>query len=307
MTIMHLARQAAGMCAAVLALASAAAAAEIEQGRFELSDGTGLNYLEAGEGPVLLLVPGWSQTAAMFAPQLEGLSDAFRVIAVDMRGHGDSDKPDHGYRISRLAADLHELMQGLELEEVALGGHSMGSSVIWSYWEQFDDDMLGSILIIDQAPACVAMPGWSEDEAAEAGTVFAPQALWDMAAALAGPEGTEATEGMVRGAFFTPAYAEAHAEEVLAENLKMPRPYAARLLIDHCSKDWRDVIPRIDVPAIVFGGEASLFTPASQRWIAEAIPGAEAHIFGADEGGSHFMFLENPEKFNELVRAFLQR
>ena len=49
------------------------------------------------------MIPGWSQSAALFKYQLEGLSDRYRVIAVDVRGHGESDKPKHGYRMGRLA------------------------------------------------------------------------------------------------------------------------------------------------------------------------------------------------------------
>lgn len=52
------------------------------------------------------------------------------------------------------------------------------------------------------------------------------------------------------------------------------------------------------------GGVASFFTPRSQRWVADRI-GAEVHVFGADEGGSHFMFMENADTFNALLRAFL--
>ena len=51
--------------------------------------------------------------------------------------------------------------------------------------------------------------------------------------------------------------------------------------------------------------EASIFSAASQRWIAEVVPGAEIDIFEADQGGSHFMFHENPGRFNARVSAFL--
>ena len=115
------------------------------------------------------------------------------------------------------------------------------------------------------------------------------------------------TEGLVRDAFFTKAYPAEKLDYVLAENLKFPKAEAARLLIEHCSQDWRDVIKRIDIPTIVFSGEASIFTPRSQQWIAAHIPGAEVHVFSTEEGGSHFMFMENPEKFNALARAFLLR
>jgi pimeloyl-ACP methyl ester carboxylesterase len=54
------------------------------------------------------------------------------VIAVDMRGHGESDKPDNGYAIQRLAKDVQDLLAARNLTDVTLMGHSMGSSVIWS-------------------------------------------------------------------------------------------------------------------------------------------------------------------------------
>lgn len=276
-----------------------------KQGSVTLKDGTKLNYLEAGQGKPLVLIPGWSQTAAMFAGQLSGLSGSYRVIAVDMRGHGDSSKPGGGYRMAQLAQDTHEFLTALGLTGVALGGHSLGSSVIWSYWDQFGSDRLSKILVIDQAPTVVAWPGWSDDDKAIAGAVFTPQALYDTAAGLSGPDGVKTTEGLVKTAFFTKAFPADKLDWVVAENLKFPRPSAAKLLIDHCCQDWRDVIPRINIPTVVFGGAKSLFNPRSQQWIASQIPGAHAHIFEEAEGGSHFMFMENPLKFNKLAMEFL--
>jgi non-heme chloroperoxidase len=72
-------------------------------GHVTTSDGVRLHYLEAGAGQPLVLIPGWSQTAAMYRHQLDGSHQSYRVIALDMRGHGESDKPTHGYRIARLA------------------------------------------------------------------------------------------------------------------------------------------------------------------------------------------------------------
>jgi len=77
------------------------------------------------------------------------------------------------------------------------------------------------------------------------------------------------------------------------------------LLRDTAYGDWRDVIERIKLPTLVIGGENSIFTSASQRWIASVIPGAEIEIFSTPEGGSHFMFIENPSRFNSSVLSFL--
>ena len=78
----------------------------------------------------MVMIPGWSQTAAQFNYQIARLHDRYRLIALDMRGHGESDKPAFGYKIARLSKDLHDVLVALDLREVTLLGHSMGCSVI---------------------------------------------------------------------------------------------------------------------------------------------------------------------------------
>jgi non-heme chloroperoxidase len=70
--------------------------------------------------------------------------------------------------------------------------------------------------------------------------------------------------------------------------------------------DWRDVFATIDVPTLLIAGEASFFKVSALRWIHTQIPGSRLEVFGAEEGGSHFMFMENPVKFNAVLRKFLQ-
>ena len=106
--------------------------------------------------------------------------------------------------------------------------------------------------------------------------------------------------------FFTPDFPEQSLPFIAEENFKFPRHLAAQLLRDAAFGDWRDVIKRIECPTLVVGGEASMFTGDSQRWIASQIPNAEVEIFPASEGGSHFMFVENQDRFNSRVLAFLE-
>jgi pimeloyl-ACP methyl ester carboxylesterase len=101
---------------------------------FVTSDGVRLSYLRQGSGRPLILLHGWSQCVEGFKHQIGPLSAQYDVIAVDQRSHGESQKVSYGLKISRLAKDLHELLIGLDLNEVALLGHSMGSSVIWCYF-----------------------------------------------------------------------------------------------------------------------------------------------------------------------------
>src|SRR6266849_5842555 len=256
-------------------------AAAPTKGVVTTNDGVTLRYEEAGSGKPLVCIPGWSQTAAQFKHQLSGLSDRYRVIAVDMRGHGESDKPD-----------------------VTLMGHSMGSSVIWSYWQLWGKERLAKLIFVDQMPMITADPRWSPQEKEDAGAIFDPTSLYDTINQLAGPDGVKTTEGFI-GGMFTKAYSRSEVDWVVKQNLKMPRQYAAALLYNHSTQDWRRVIPRITLPTLVVGGRVSVVPWKSQVWIQKQVRGSKVEIFEESEGGNHFMFMENPDKFNRIVREFM--
>ncbi len=136
------------------------------------SDGVTLHYLEAGSGQPLVMIPGWSQSAEQFKYQITGLSDRYRCIAMDMRGHGESEKVDFGYKIQRLSKDVHDVLTVLDLHEVVLLGHSMGCSVIWCYWDLFGAYRLAKLILIDEPPFLTSNPAWSEAEVEASGAVF---------------------------------------------------------------------------------------------------------------------------------------
>ena len=271
----------------------------------QIEDGVTLHYIEAGEGKPLVIIPSWSLTGAAYKHQISALSRTRRVISLDMRGHGESSKPDHGYRVSRLAADLRAVIDALDLTEVDLLGHSIGSSIIWSYYDLFGDYRLGRLVFVDQAPSVTAKPDWSQAERLSYGCLLPDlPALAAFYTDVLAAESAEATAPLI-ARLFSPTLAHDELLWFASEIVKLPRRHAADLLYNHCSLDWRDVIKTIRLPTLVVGARASIFSAESQGWIAAQIPGAEAVIFAADEGGSHFMCYENPTKFNALVDAFL--
>lgn len=280
-------------------------ATEIDQGRIALTDGTTLSYLESGHGPTLVMLPGWSQTAAQYKHQIEALSERFTVFAIDLRGHGESSSPEHGYRVARLATDLRELLLARDLRDVILLGHSMGSSVIWAYLDHYGTDRISKLVIVDQAPVVTGKPGWSDEEKVTYGCLFPDaSALADFVSAVRTTDTVEGTKEIIRG-MFTSDIDEDELTWIAEMNLMLPREQAADLLWDHCLNDWRDVIKSIRIPTLVIGSEASIFSAESQRWIADQNPNAQVEIFESHDGGSHFMFAENPERFNRVVLEFL--
>ncbi len=94
--------------------------------RVPVSDGGEIRVVERGSGTPLLLVHGITLAAEIWAYQLDDLSDRYRVLALDLRGHGESRAGTGGYGISRLARDLAEVMEGLDLTGAVIAGHSMG-------------------------------------------------------------------------------------------------------------------------------------------------------------------------------------
>lgn len=271
---------------------------------FTTADGVDLNYVDTETGPPLVLLHGWSLCAEVFTHQIDALAGRYRVIALDQRGHGYSAKPAFGYRIDRLAKDICELLDHLDLRNVALLGHSLGSAVIWAYWNLFGDERLGKLILVDQPPCLVAHPHWSPAETAAAGPAFTPVSAFETSAALKGPDGEVATRSFIEN-MVTGSCPRAVVDWIITCSLRMPRNHAATLLLSNIFNDWRDTIPRLTAPTLVIGGEASVTPTSSVAWIAEQIPGARLEIFGSEEGGSHFMFVENPEHFNSLVADFM--
>lgn len=267
-------------------------------------DGARLSVIDIGRGPPLVILPAWTNAAIEYWRQIVDFARDHRVIAVDMRGHGESENTEHGYRVSRIAADLEGLLAELEVRDATLMGHSMGCSVIWAYLDLYGPDRAAKLVLVDQAATQLIQPWWSEEERLDFGCNQTPEELFDLCASLAGPNGERATRDLFLG-LFTPGFPVADAEVIVAEVLKMPRRHAAALMLDHATRDWRDVIGQIRLPTLVVGAHQSVFPAESQAWIAKQIPGARLAIFEADEGGSHFMCMENAARFNAVVRDFL--
>lgn len=201
--------------------------------------------------------------------------------------------------------DLFEVMEALELDDVDLLGHSMGSSIIWSYLDLFGPRKLRKLVIVDQAPMVAALPDWSDAHRKQYGCLLPDiQAVAGFCDTVRSTSTVEGTMGILRG-MFTSKLPEADLRWIAEENLKMPRAAAADLLFDHCLSDWRDVIETTRLPSLVIGGRKSIFSAESQEWIASHNPDARVSIFEEDEGGAHFMFFENPRRFNAEVAAFL--
>lgn len=284
-----------------------AEAVDHKSGVIKTNDGIELTYDQFGDPSSLkiLFLPGWCQTAIQWRKQYDELKRDFHITTFDYRGHGASQKTDRGYRISRFAADLNDVLAHLELKDITLVGHSMGCSVIWSYWDIFASERhrIKSLVLVDQSSCMMPRSEWSEEMAKEVGTAFTQQSLDQFITGLRGD--ARAVMSQFVPAMFTDKTSAEDVDWVLERNLMVDPKNAATLLLDHGKNDWRDVIETITVPTLTIAGTGSICPVTALEWITARITSAHLVVFDKEDGGSHFMFWENSIKFNTLLRRFV--
>ena len=100
-------------------------------------NGTHIHYYIGGKGSPVVLLHGYAQTSHMWTPIMPLLAKNHTVIVPDLRGAGDSSKPETGYDKKNMAVDIHDLVSSLKLDHVTVVGHDIGLMVAYAYAAQF--------------------------------------------------------------------------------------------------------------------------------------------------------------------------
>ena len=135
----------------------------MKSGLVKVSDGAHIYYEMEGCGRPVVLIHGWGCSGRFYKKNVEGLKDRFTVVTLDLRGHGRSSKGIDGYRIDRLAQDIHEVIVALDLHDMILMGWSMGGPTMLSYWKQFgkEEGRLAGLGLIDMTPFPFSSGEWN--------------------------------------------------------------------------------------------------------------------------------------------------
>jgi len=265
---------------------------------FRTSDGADLFYDDLGKGRPLLMMPGWSCSRRFFARNAEALAKDMRVIAPDLRAHGDSANVAWGHRISRYAMDMKELIERLGLEGVTLLGWSMGASIAWSYIDLFGNAHLAGHVSVDQSPRQYYTETWRWGQPG----CYDAESLAILCTRLE-YEAPAVARGLVRGCFGDTYKPSEEEVEMLGEEIdKCPAAARAEIMTDHTHLDWRDLLPRIKLPTLVcVGRQSKVFPWQGSAYVGETIPGAKTVFF---EKSGHMSFYEEADAFNAAVRDF---
>lgn len=283
------------------------------EGNFVTSDGVRLHYLHKGSGTPLIMIAGWAATADSFSLNAPALAEDHDVFVLDMRGHGYSQVPDHGARISRLGADLSDFMDYLGTEKADLLGWSMGANVIWSYLDQYGQDRVGKAVFVDESPCLVAYPSDDDDVVASYGghRVDLPVLIEDLRVDF--DHRREVLDAhFPRGTVFTPEQLQTAPDGYWELRRRMPRQtptdsdFLVALMRDHLPHDWRDLFHTLQIPVLLFTGDASqVTTPECGAWMSKEIPNCTWVEVSEEEFGDHRLMQRGYRAFNADVSAFL--
>jgi pimeloyl-ACP methyl ester carboxylesterase len=260
----------------------------------------------AGSGPVLLLIHGIGDNSTTWSTVHAKLAQRFTVIAPDLLGHGQSDKPRADYSVAAYANGMRDLMSVLDIERATVVGHSLGGGVAMQFAYQFPQLVERLIL--------VGAGGVTKDVNIALRVASLPmggEALALLRVPLVLP--TMQVIGQVAGAMLGRTAIGRDLPDVLRILRDLPEPTASSAFTRtlRAVVDWRgQVVTMLDrcyltesVPVQLIWGRQDVVIPVEHAHMAHAaMPGSQLEIF---ERSGHFPFHDDPDRFVELVQRFI--
>jgi non-heme chloroperoxidase len=262
-----------------------------------------LYYEDLGEGQPVVLIHGYPLNGHSWERQTKALLDAgYRVIAYDRRGWGQSSQPTTGHDYDTYAADLNELLEQLEITDIVLAGFSMGTGEVTRYLGTYGSDRVQKAALFGAIPPFLLKT--DDNPEGVDGSVF---------------EGIKEAAIKDRYVWFKQFCDDCnnvdklHPERISDQALQasfnvasMGSAYSSVACIDTWLTDFRDDLPKIDVPVLVVHGTEDRILPYEST--AARLPDLIDDVKVVPvEGGPHNIGWTHPEVLNPLFVAFLEK
>jgi pimeloyl-ACP methyl ester carboxylesterase len=267
--------------------------------RIDAFDGGSIYLVESGEGTPIVLSHGVTNSIRSWFHQLELLpKEGFRVIAFDHRGHGQSRVGTAGHSLANLAEDMRTVVEGLDLHDAILVGHSMGGVAVQAFMTQFPEiaaeRVAGIVLLSTLAKAPFGSHSTRTKKRVEELTNRAPDTSW----VWTSPNFGFLVARLGFGKNPHPSHVEL-VRQMLRDCPPETRLDAPRALM---GLDLTPDLPSVNIPTLVVVGTSDLLTPPAQaRLITKLIPNARLEMF---PGGGHMLMLERVDELNRLIVDF---
>jgi pimeloyl-ACP methyl ester carboxylesterase len=284
----------AGMAAAVLALVMVTTTTAIaqrattsaEKSRHARLDGMRVHYKSFGKGrEALVLIHGWSCNLEYWRDQVPDFAKRGRVIALDLPGHGLSDKPKIVYSMDLFARSIDAVMRDAKVDRAVLVGHSMGTPVARQFYRKYPQKTL-AIVIVDGGLRPFGDKKMRDGFVAAFRAADYAEAGQKMFAGMAGPILPAEKQDFIKTSFMnTPQYVLVSAMEGMNdESIYGP--------------------DKLEVPVLAIMAKSPFWPPDTEQFLRSIAPNLEFHVW---EGVGHFLMMDKPQQFNDEVIAFLNQ
>lgn len=256
-------------------------------------NGATLYYEDYGEGQPLVFLHGAWMGLRFFEPQLTALSDEYRTVALDFRGHGRSEKTEHGHTVRQYARDVDDFLSHRNLNDVVLVGWSMGAAVTWEYVDQFGTERVQALVNVD----CEPSPFQQEDYE------FGRMGLEELSNTFVDIQTDHLSLIERENELLLKDSPTRELETMmLDEASRTPPPIKSAIYADILRKP-PDILPDIDVPLLVCAGADEKWRSVeSVKHVAELVPDSRFELF---EESGHCITIEEPDRFNQVVSDFV--
>jgi pimeloyl-ACP methyl ester carboxylesterase len=276
-------------------------------------DGVHLHYVEGGSGTPLLLIPGWPQSWYAWRYVMPRLVAAgYRVIAVDPRGMGDSDRPAHGYDLGTVAAEIHRFVETLGLLEngpIPVAGHDVGSWIGYVYASDWPGD-IKRLAVMDSLVPGISKPRTDlpPDEANLRSWHFGFNRLDDLPEVLLAGREKLFLSWLFRTKSMRPWMIDDEAVNEYARQLAAPGAIRSATAYYKAAFETANVEANIarskrllSMPVLALGGERGY----GPRMVEAMREFAKDVVGGEVTGSGHYLPEEDPVRIsNELIRFF---
>jgi pimeloyl-ACP methyl ester carboxylesterase len=253
-------------------------------------NGVNIHYEISGKGPALVLLHGWTENHKFWKLQIPEFSKNYKVIAIDLRGHGESDKPKTGYSIQTFADDLYHMLSELEIDKVVIAGHSMGGMTALVFCLTYPEKVKALILVNTTSAGIHDTAPISLSETLEM-------------IRMSGFENV--VEQFFAPTFFAPRTSEDLINWAKSEVLKTPQyavEGALKAIMEH---NVTEKLSKITVPTLIIHSTHDLAIGVQMAKILhEKIPISNLQII---DGAGHHTMLEKPDEFKHAVSDFLRK
>lgn len=261
-----------------------------------------LYYEDHGEGDPIVLIHGWPLNGASWEKQVGPLVDAgYRVIFYDRRGFGKSSKPNFGYDYTTLTADLSQILEKLDLQDVTLVGFSMGNGEVAQYLGTYDlDRILRAVFIAPIAPFLLKTAENPEGVEKKVFDEIKRHILADRPAFLMQFLHNFYNVDVLRG--------KAISDDAVQSSWNVAvqaSPKATYECVNSWLEDFREMVKKIDIPTLVIQGNEDRILPfeATGQRLGKMIPGTRLQVI---KGGPHGLIWTHAQEVNQHLLNFLR-